>query len=488
MQRSREPKRLQRPTTRFADPAGPADPRGVASGPHPASFRDPDGFVFRREGVVHRHVSGPGRVAYDGLMQSGLYEELTEARLLLPHAEDDVALSPEPDAYRVLRPRQLPFISHPYEWSFNQLRDAALLTLEIERRALSRGLTLKDASAYNVQYVDGRSTFIDSLSFAPYVEGTPWAAYRQFCGHFLAPLALMSRVDLRLGTLLGHYLDGIPLDLAADLLPRRSRLTVSFGVHIHAHARSSRHHESDTAPEQGKRRTMSRQARMNFVASLEGAVRSCQIPSMRTEWSDYYERTNYSEAGLATKGQIVADLVGRVSPSLVWDLGANTGRFSRICADAGALTVAWDADPVAVDQGYRMSRDAPVPNLLPLIVDLMNPSPDRGWMSTERAGFFDRPNPDLALGLGLIHHLAIANNVPLAGIAALFARVAPSAMVEFVPKEDSQVRRLLATRPDIFPEYTYEGFREAFDRPFEWVASAGVEGSLRRIDLFRRRP
>ncbi|HYO67091.1 MAG TPA: hypothetical protein VEU33_13530, partial [Archangium sp.] len=211
-----------------------------ASGPllEAASFRDPSGFVFRREGIVYRQVNDSYREDFALLQGSGLHAELVQAGQLIPHEEVDLGLAAAPGAHKVLRPRQLPFVSYPYEWSFSQLQDAALLTLDVQEKALARGLSLKDASAYNVQLVDGRPMLIDTLSFEKYEEGRPWVAYRQFCQHFLAPLALMSHTDVRLGQLLRLYIDGIPLDLASRLLPGRTRFSFALGMHVHAHARS----------------------------------------------------------------------------------------------------------------------------------------------------------------------------------------------------------------------------------------------------------
>ena len=209
---------------------------------HPASFRDRSGFVFQHDGCILRQVNHCYRPHYDQLLASGLYDELVGANLIVPHNEASGDLSFDSQAYKVLRPAQLAFVSYLYEWSFSQLRDAALATLEIERRALAKGMTLKDASAYNIQLHEARPKLIDTLSFERYEEGRPWIAYRQFCQHFLAPLALMSRVDVRLGQLLRIHLDGIPLDLASRLLPWRSRFNLSLGLHIHAHARSQRRH------------------------------------------------------------------------------------------------------------------------------------------------------------------------------------------------------------------------------------------------------
>jgi hypothetical protein len=189
------------------------------------SFRDPGGFVYTRGDTLFRQVNSSFRQPFEAFMGSGLYEELVGDGLLIPHERVGLELSATDDAYAVLRPERVAFISYPYEWSFGQLQDAAILTLEIQKRALARGFTLRDNSAYNIQFQAGKPVLIDTLSFEPHVDGKPWDAYRQFCEHFLVPLALMSTRDVRCGTLLRTYLDGIPLDLGSRLLPRRTWLS-----------------------------------------------------------------------------------------------------------------------------------------------------------------------------------------------------------------------------------------------------------------------
>src|SRR6185503_16964008 len=197
-----------------------------------ASFRDPSGFLFSRGGVLYRQVNRKYEQEYARLMESGLYEKLVKAGLLIPHLEVDEAPAESEVtrafAYKIIQPERAPFISYPYEWSFGQLKDAALATLSIQRRALKVGMSLKDASAYNIQFVRGKPTLIDTLSFEIYKEGQPWVAYRQSCQHFLAPLALMALKDVRLNQLLRVYIDGVPLDLASGLLPAKTRL--NFGL------------------------------------------------------------------------------------------------------------------------------------------------------------------------------------------------------------------------------------------------------------------
>jgi ribosomal protein L11 methylase PrmA len=171
----------------------------------------------------------------------------------------------------------------------------------------------------------------------------------------------------------------------------------------------------------------------------------------------------------------------------VWDLGANTGRFSRIAAQRAKLVVAFDADPACVETIYREARSEHLDRLLPLVNDLANPSPAIGWANEERFTLEARGPADLVLALALVHHLAIGNNVPLEGIAELFARIAPRAIVEFVPKEDPMTQRLLAARPDIFEGYTIERFRDAFGSRFRITRESRIADSPRTLFLLERR-
>ena len=453
-----------------------------------ASFRDPSGFVYERDGVLLRQVNPAGAPFYDALVQSGLYDDLTARGMLVPHEE--VPNPPASNAYRTLRPDRIPYVSYPYEWCFDQLRDAARLTLDIQLAALARGLSLRDASAFNVQFVGRRPVFIDTLSFEPYRDGAPWAAYRQCCQHFLAPLALMSHVDRRLRHLLVHHLDGVPLDLASRLLPARTRLRYGLLAHVHLHAASQRRHQhaaGGTAPVRIP--ALSKARLVALIRSLRAAVDGCRAPGGTTAWSDYYGGTNYSEAAMRAK----LELVARMTDSLVepgdtiHDLGANTGRFSRLVSRPDRYVVAHDVDDLAVEQHYRALHADRHEGVLPLLLDLTNPSPALGWAHAERQAAFDRIAGGTVLALALVHHLAITNNVPLDRLADAFAGIAPRLLVEFVPKEDTQVRRLLATREDIVPHYTLAAFEAAFSRRFVVEARSAVPDSARTLFAMRRR-
>jgi hypothetical protein len=451
-----------------------------------ASFRDPSGFIFEHNGTIYRQVNRVYAEDYDRLMSSGLYAELVDRGLLLPHEEVPSPLPDTVDAYRTLRPERIGFISYPYEWCFSQLKDAALTTLRVQRTALHHDMVLKDASAYNVQFVRGRPMFIDTLSFARYEEGSPWVGYRQFCQHFLAPLALVAHRDARLLQLLRVHMDGIPLDLARALLPLRAWLNLHLLLHIRVHAGFQRRFEGDRSAA-SKVRRMSKQSLGDVVKALESATKKLQWKAEGTEWAEYYDGDSYEEGAAGHKRAVVAEYLDEIEPSEVWDLGANTGVFSRIAAGRGIETLAFDVDPACVDRNYRQVRKDGETRLLPLLLDLTSPSPAVGWATEERDSIVDRSSADAAMALALIHHLAISNNVPLGRVAAFLARLADDLIVEFVPKSDPKVAVLLATREDIFPDYTEAGFEAAFGAIFEIERKTRLEGSQRTLYRMRRR-
>ncbi len=452
----------------------------------PASFRDPSGVVFRRDGVVYRQINRSFESEWALFGTSGLRDELTRAGLLVPHERVDDVEPLDDRAALVIRPLQLDFVSYPYEWSFSQLKDAALTTLEIQERALRSGMSLKDASAYNIQFVDGRPTLIDSLSFEASAPGVPWVAYRQFCQHFLAPLAVMAYRDVRLGRLQREFADGIPLDLAAALLPGRTRLRPGLGAHLHLHARAQRRpgHEPSTRASSAR---VSDTGRMALLDSLRRTVEGLSWEPDGTAWSSYTALTSYSAAAAESKTRIVGEMLARVQGARVWDIGANTGAYTTIAVAGGHRVVALDADAGAVEQLYRKVRAGEIRDVQPLVVDIGNPSPAGGWALRERRSLTERGPAPVVMALALIHHLAIAANVPLASVSAFLAGIGSDLVIEFVPKEDPQTQTLLEARRDIFPDYTLEGFKAAFAARFNLLEEAAVADSARTIFRMRRR-
>ncbi|MGW8250809.1 MAG: SAM-dependent methyltransferase, partial [Anaerolineales bacterium] len=308
--------------------------------------------------------------------------------------------------------------------------------------------------------------------------------YRQFCQHFLAPLSLMSYRDIRLSGLLKEHIDGLPLDLTSQLLPFRTRLMPSLLLHIHLHASSMKRY-AGAKPD--TRRSVSSTAFLGLIESLEGAVRRLNWTKPDGGWARYYQdEHSYTDAGLEHKQQLVRQYLAQTSPKIVWDLGANTGLYSRLACEAGASSVAFDFDPAAVEIDYREVKAKQETHLLPLVQDLTNPSPAIGWQNRERLSLLERANADAVLALALIHHLAIANNLPLGHIAAFFHSLARWLIVEFIPKDDPQVQRLLLARDDIFSTYTQDGFEQAFSACYKIHSVQTVNESSRRVYLMER--
>lgn len=455
----------------------------------PSSFRDPAGFLFKKKGEIYRQINEYYAKDYEKFMVSGLYQRLVDSKQLVPHQEVSLHYAFHTDsAAKVIKPLKIPFISYPFEWSFSQLKEAALLTLKIQQTALHHEMSLKDASAYNVQFYEGKAIFIDSLSFSAYEEGLPWGAYRQFCQHFLAPLMLMKYTDVRLNQLLKNYIDGIPLDLASKLLPKSTFMRLSCLLHIHMHAKMQQKYQSTTTKSTPKV-TFTKIAFQHLISSLISVIErlSLQI-STKTEWFDYYEaNNNYTAQSIQEKERIIDTWLKGISPQVVWDLGANTGRFSMIASQYAAQVVAWDIDTSCVESLYRQIQTQNIKNILPLFLDLTNPSPAIGWAHQERSSFMQRGNANAILALGLIHHLAIVNNLPLPHIGAFFKDLCEILIIEFVPKEDSQVQKLLATRDDIFLDYNVEHFEKSFNEFFDILDKFPIMSTHRTMYLMKRR-
>jgi len=451
--------------------------------PHPASFRDRSGHIFIREDTLLRQINHSYKEDYNFLINSGLYKTLVEKGMLIPHREID-NISPKPEAYKIIQPEHVPFISYPYEWCFSMLKDAALLTLTIQKAAMEFGMSLKDASAYNIQFVNGMPVLIDTLSFERHEEASPWVAYRQFCQHFLAPLCLMKYIDARIGQLMRVHLDGIPLDLASALLPFRTKFKFSIYTHIHLHSKYQRAY-ADKSPDT-KKTKMGRTALIGLIDSLESAIKGLEWNPPKTEWGDYYGFTNYSDDAFNLKKNMVEKYIDKINPSLVFDLGANTGEFSRLAGKKGIKVASFDIDPLAVEKNYLDCKSNSEKNILPLLLDLTNPSPALGWAHRERASFMERGPADMVLSLALIHHLAISNNLPFEKIAEFLSSLGKTLVIEFVPKDDPQVVRLLKTREDIFTDYNQKAFEKAFHRHFRILESSGIEASKRVLYLMEK--
>jgi len=439
----------------------------------PGSFRDPASRVFYSNGDVYRTLSPAGLDGWHALRDSQrLTDWVAGGRLV---ATDELIQ----DGTTYLKHQRIPFWSHPYEWSFSMLRDAALLHLDLLEEALRSGLTMKDATPYNVQFVGSSPIFTDVGSFCSYEAGEPWLGYRQFCRQFLYPLLLRAHADVPFQPLLRGSLDGIPAATARACL--RSRRTFKPGVltDVVLQARAER-----STAKRSDRDVRSELSAAGFNADMIiHNVRRVRKVLQKTRWSPGSSSwSDYASCGhVANQRDIKEAFVRRVAGQhhrrLVWDVGANDAHFSAAVADMADVVVAMDADEVTVDRTYRkLSIDGP-PNVLPLVVDLADPSPGLGWRGTERTTLEARGTPDLVLMLAVIHHLVIGSNLPLASVIDWLATLGTEVVIEWVPLDDPMSQRLTVNkrRHEVHADYTEDDLRRYCDERFSIAAEQPCE-------------
>jgi hypothetical protein len=431
------------------------------------SFRDPDSRVFVDDDVVYRVLSPDGWQDWLALSTTPLVED----DRLIP--TEPVELGELPDltagpAAGALKHEKVPFVSYPYEWPFSMLKDAALLQLALGRRALEHDLTLKDASAYNVQFKGTQPVFVDIGSFERLNEGEPWAGYRQFCMLFLYPLMLQAYRRMPYHALLRGSLDGIAPSEARALLSARRRGVLT---HVVLHARLEARY-ADAGGRQVKRdlkRAGFGKALLDAnLRKLEKLVRRLEFKPGRTAWTEYGRTNTYTDEEAARKAEFVRAAAARYQNGLVWDVGCNDGTYSRVAAEHAATVVALDADHATVDGLYRALRDEQRTDVLPLVMSVTDPSPDLGWRGLERARLERRGTPDLALCLALIHHVVITGNVPVREFVAWLRSLECGLVIEFPDRDDPMVQKLLSGKTDkANPDYERETFERVLGERFE---------------------
>lgn len=457
------------------------------------SFRDASGFVFYYDGVPYRAISNDYRNTYEALRDSGLFLELTDKKYLISHKEiqkeqedlfrEEYKTFP---VYKIIAPEIIPFISYPYEWSFSQLKSAAILTLKIQEIALKYNMTLKDASAYNIQFIGANPVFIDTLSFEELEEGKPWVGYKQFCQHFLAPLALAKHTSVELQKLNLLYVDGIPLKLASKLLPFSTYFSSLLALHIHSHAKFENKYSDRSKSKINNNLKLSKKKQLGIVQHLLHEIELLDLKPDKSQWVDYYDDFSYSNEAIEEKKTLVTNWVKNIQPGTTWDIGCNTGLLSEIAALTSGYTVAFDTDYFSVEKFYRRAKDKKYGNILPLVLDVTNPSSPIGWANSERKTLAQRGPADLILALALIHHLSISNNIPFSKVAEYFSLCAENLIIEFVPKSDPQAQRLLVTRNDVFHEYDLSFFKSSFSKFYHIIQNHKISGTDRELFLMKK--
>jgi SAM-dependent methyltransferase len=450
----------------------------------PGSFRDPDSRVVVTDDAVLRTLTTRGLADWEALASSELFPRaVAEGKLIPTELVEGAVDLPEDlgEAAGVLQHERVPFVSYPYEWSFGMLRDAALLHLELLEAALQEDLVLKDSSPYNVQWRGAQPVFIDVGSFERLTPGEPWLAYRQFCMLFLYPLLLQAYKGVAFQPWLRGSLEGIAPEQLRNVMSLRDLLRRGVFTHVYLHARLERGRVETARDVKHELRAagFKKELIVANVKRLAKLVGRLEWRPPRSAWSGYEATTSYGENDASRKEEFVRTAIGSRRWDLVWDLGCNVGRFARMAADNARYIVALDADAAVVEQLYGALREEGSTSILPLAVDVLDPSPSLGWRGSERRPLAQRGEPDLTLSLALVHHLSIGGNVPVRDVVDWLASLRSAIVVEFPTRDDPQVQRLLASkRDDLHSDYERDFFErclhDAFDVERSETLAAGT--------------
>ena len=449
-----------------------------------SSFRDPSGYVFIEDNKVKRVINPIYFEQYKALTDSGFYKTLFDKKYLIPHQE---VSSTESEIS--IEASKIPFINYPYEWSFLQYKHAALLTLKIQKLCLENNFTLKDASAFNITFHEGKPIFIDTLSFDFYQENNPWLAYKQFIMHFLGPLVLTKCFGQDYLKTLSQNLEGISLQKLSKLLPFKSYFSPTILTNIHLLAKYDKKYESD---KKTVNNNLSKSSQIKLLDGLYDFISNLSV-NEKTEWDHYYNQINYNEVAYQFKKEVVKDWFLSIKGKNLVDIGGNDGTFSRELKDISKLIIVADVDPNAVEQNYKQVLKNKEKMILPIVADVLNPSANYGFNNEERFSFIDRvkdSNLDGCLALAVIHHITLSGNIPFSLSAQFFSKMAPNLLIEFPARNDSWVQFLLDSKREVknhLDFYNEENFEKEYSVYFEILDKQKIASSERLLYSLKRR-
>lgn len=451
---------------------------------HSASFRDPSGYVYVEDGAIKRVINPIYFKPYKTLTESGFYKTLFKNGLLIPHTE----LS-NTEQNIIIKAEKIPFVTYPYEWSFNMYKEAALLTLKLQKYCLEHGFSLKDASAFNITFYNGKAIFIDTLSFDFYRENSPWRAYKQFITHFFGPLILAHYHGAQSFKLMSNFIDGIPVKMISSMLPIRTKFSPVLYSNIHLLAKLENKHNEDYKGE-SKVAKLSKNGQLNIIKSLYNYIKNLDLKE-HSEWGNYYNKTNYSNDAFLNKSAIINNWVNSIKPNRLIDIGGNDGTFVRKLNTTAITTLVCDIDNNAVDHNHKTMKVNKEKFMLPFVLDVLNPSSAIGLNNTERDSFLNRIiafAPDVTLALAVIHHMSLSGNVPFRESAKFFSSFSKYLIIEFPKREDSWVQRLLNNKADFkdfFGFYNIEDFEKNYAAYFE-INDKTTIGESERVLFFMK--
>ncbi|MFM1756397.1 MAG: hypothetical protein RL621_1351 [Bacteroidota bacterium] len=471
--------------------------------PNHISYKDTAARVVLEEGIYYRYIFNEYQVEYDHLMHSGLYKVLTEKGLMITHQEVEQSQS---NFYKKLHPKQIPFQSYPFEWSYGQWRKVLYAYLQINKIALAHGMILKDATPYNFYFEGGRAVLLDTSSFDFFKEGDPWIAYRQFCSEMLSPLALMHYNGQRWAKITQSHLRGMPLNFVSKQLPLKSWLNMTCLLHIHLHGKYATNDSENSSLRNSnkkgfekteklvdKQKGFSKEKIVSLMKMLQSTVVNWKQPfAFEKHWIDYYHKDIASDKYLIHKEAVIkewlAQLTNQNKLNSILDLGANTGKFSLISSEYSDKVIALEYDDICVDAIDKAIVSSKKNNIYCLRMDLAETTPNMGVLEKEYSSIYTRAKSSMVLGLALIHHLFISNQLNFDQIASMFNEFSDKQVItEYIPITDEKVQFLMKDKQRDYQDYTEEGFTNALEQYFQIKERVKLEGSERILYLLEKK-
>jgi len=434
-----------------------------------SSFRDNFGSVYHSNGNILRTVNKVAEKNFHTLNEKNIFKESIDKGFLIDFEILDKDQHPDSlkDYNIILKAQKISFISYPYEWTFNQLKDAAIHHLNFQIFLLKLNCVLRDASAFNIQFYKGKPVFIDIMSLEEYKNGEYWSGYKQFCENFLNPLLLGHLKNIKHNDLFRGSIEGLDTVLLNKLLSFKDKISFNIFTHVVLQSKFLQqdiNNPKATREKKNKLKKFKKTSYLYMLNQLKTWISKLKLKENKSIWGKYEKCNTYTEKSLSEKEKIVSQFVKKIQPNKLIDLGCNNGQFCKIALENGAKEVVGvDFDINAISNTYRMSKKDNF-NLLPLFIDLSNPSPNQGWRQLERQGFKERFKCDAAIALAIEHHLIIGKNVPIDEFIDWIIDFGKFGLLEFIPKEDETIKDMLSTKEDIYFDYSQKNFEKELSK------------------------
>ena len=453
------------------------------------SFRDRANQVYYVDGRVLRGLSETALAHWHALVGQKFFQKmLKKGRVIgteLLAGDDGLGATIAKDGWSgVLEHRTLPMVTYPYEWTFGMLKDAALLHLDLLEELIENDWILKDATAYNVQWIGPKPTFIDVVSFEPLQKNAPWIGYRQFCMMFLIPLLLKAHRDIDYIPFLRSDLEGISPAEAVKFFSFPGLFKKGVFMHVYLHSKLQVAYSDDQPKKRDVSNKKVKHTKAMVLGTIQGLrrlVKRLKLKNQPTTWGDYDQKHSYSDESFEQKQAFVQRHVEKKHWGMIWDIGCNTGTFSKLCSPFADSVLSIDGDAMAIEKLYQQQKREEKSNILPLIMNLGNLSPNQGWRGQERKALEERGTPDFLLCLALIHHMVISANIPMRDFLAWIRSLDSDVILEFVGPEDEMTQHLLKNRVNQYTDYTEENFDSIASEMFTIVEKMPLKSGRRQI-------